>query len=307
MSVRSSKSVGLRRVAEELGGELVSRKRLGGLANETFRLEVSGSRGIARYAVKVYMGRDARLKAVRERALYAAAPSFGLGAPKVVLEDLDGRLVGKPLLAWEWIEGVKCEDQMKKTLLTARLMGAGLACFHKIPYQWVNIDPPHEGFWRKEIESIKFLLKLSNLSVHPNLLQPPEPAEVILLHGDYNPGNLLVSGGKLYVMDAESLGAGDPLYDVAYTFIFLWASSPRSAEEFALEYFALTKREVSGLTERVKLVALKLYCMLSFPAMRGYLRWKLGAAYPLAELLFLNRFKKLLLKLSQQSELRIDR
>ncbi|MEM0226968.1 MAG: phosphotransferase [Thermofilaceae archaeon] len=286
-------------VAEELGGELVSCKRLGGLANEAYRLEVRGSGGIARYAAKVYFGRDAKLKAVREYSLYAVAPSFGLGAPKVVLKDFEGRLVGRPLLAWEWIEGVKCEDQLKKTLLTARLVGAGLARFHEIPYERVNVAPPAEGFWMREIESVRFLLKLSNLSVHPSLLQPPESEEVALLHGDYNPGNLLLSSGKLYVMDAESLSAGDPLYDVAYAFAFLWASNVRAAEKFAAEYFALTGRETRGLAKLVRLVALKLYCMLSFPAMRSYLRWKLGAAYPLAELLFLNRFRKLLLELSQ--------
>lgn len=288
----------LHHVAEALGGELASFKRVSGLANETYRVDVRRDDGVRRYAVKVYLGRDAKLKASRELAFYAAAPSYGLGAPRVVLEDLEGRLLGRPILAWEWIEGEKCEDCLRKTISIAKLMGAGLAHLHEIPCSRVGVEAPSGNFWERELESIRLLQRLIGLRAHLVSAKQLEAAEVTLIHGDYNPGNLLVSGGRLYVLDGESIAAGDPLYDVAYAFIFLYASSPRAAEAFAREYFALTGRDAHGLGERVRLVALKLYCVVSAPAVRGYLHLKLGIAYPLAELLFLSRFRKLLVNLS---------
>lgn len=51
------------------------------------------------------------------------------------------------------------------------------------------------------------------------------PAGNILCHGDFHPGNILMSGGDTYVIDFMNICHGDPLYDIART-VFLVEYTP---------------------------------------------------------------------------------
>jgi aminoglycoside phosphotransferase (APT) family kinase protein len=59
------------------------------------------------------------------------------------------------------------------------------------------------------------------------------PGPTALVHGDFRMGNMIVDGGRLAgVLDWEMAGPGDPLADLAWCFIPLWA--PPAVDEEAL-------------------------------------------------------------------------
>lgn len=47
------------------------------------------------------------------------------------------------------------------------------------------------------------------------LEQAPRPAQLVLCHNDLNPKNILLDGGKAWLIDWESAGMNDPLFDLA--------------------------------------------------------------------------------------------
>src|SRR5262249_20261776 len=55
------------------------------------------------------------------------------------------------------------------------------------------------------------------------LTDPPPPAsrEVVLSHNDVNPTNLIYDGERLLLLDWQTSGINDPLYDLATISVFL--------------------------------------------------------------------------------------
>lgn len=288
-------------MAKRLGGDLVRSKKLGGLANESYRLDVNAQGGVKRFSVKVYRGSDARLKAEKELKLYELLPKYGLKAPKVSLADTEGVNCGKPLLAWEWIEGHTADELLGKKRVgevVARSMGAALALFHRIPLGEVDLPLPErgEGFWASEINTVKFLAQLLDLNIPSDALDDLSGTSVkrlTLLHGDYNPGNVLIGSDGVYVMDLEGVSVGDPLFDVAYALAFISHGGRwREAFTFAREYFRLSKVSPHGLAHRLALVAARIRLFLDLAESRGFLKWRTGTLYPLVSALYLRSLRK---------------
>ncbi|WP_338080758.1 phosphotransferase family protein [Cohnella luojiensis] len=44
----------------------------------------------------------------------------------------------------------------------------------------------------------------------------------IVIHGDYNLGNILESDGKYTIIDWTNVQLGDPRYDIAWSIILIW-------------------------------------------------------------------------------------
>lgn len=290
-------------VAEALGGSLVRFTKLGGLANESYKVEVEASGRLEKFSVKLYRGRDSKLKAKREFALFGLMPEYGLRAPRVVLADFEGELAGKPLLAWKWVEGVPAEKPLEKArtrYAVARAMGAALFKLHSIPLS--SLEPgllaEQRGFWEKEAASIRLLAKLAAPSARilaelAGRLDSLKAERVTLVHGDYNPGNILVGDGGIYVMDLEGARLGDPTYDVAYACIYVaFKAGWKAAETLALEYCKLAHLDPHGIAQKLAAIAAKLYLLLSCESVESIIREKVGAAYPAAEILFLKPFKR---------------
>lgn len=76
------------------------------------------------------------------------------------------------------------------------------------PYQNIWFDDPHpvRAFkWLEEMQ--EYLLRLSSRTYVAGLLDPVRPAPVVLCHGDLNPTNIMVQGGKITgIIDWETLG-----------------------------------------------------------------------------------------------------
>jgi aminoglycoside phosphotransferase (APT) family kinase protein len=290
-------------IAGALGGRLVRLSKLDGLVNECYKVEVDVAGRLEKFAVKLYRGSDSKLKAERELTLFKLMPEYGLRAPSIVLADLEGRLAGKPILAWRWVEGIAVEkvlENARTRYTAARAMGAALFRLHSIHSS--NLEPRlfagKAGFWEEEADSIRLLAKLyspsaksfSELAVKLDSLKTER---VALIHGDYNPGNILVGKGGIYVIDLEGARLGDPMYDVAYACIFVaFKAGWKAAEAFALEYCKLARLDPHDIAQKLVAAAAKLYLLLSYRGMESFLRKKVGFLYPAAKILFLKPFKQ---------------
>ena len=290
-------------IADALGGRLVRLSKLGGLANESYRVEVDAAGRIEKFAVKLYKGSNSKLKAERELTVFKLMPKYGLRAPSVVLADLEGRLAGKPVLAWKWVEGIAVEKALEgacSRYAAARAMGAVLSRLHSI--HTGDLEPRlfagKEGFWEEEASTIRLLEKLHSpieqvFSELADKLGSLKTDRVTLIHGDYNPGNIIVGDGGIYVMDLEGARLGDPMYDVAYACIFIaFKAGWKAAEAFVLKYCELANCDPRGLNLKLAAAAAKLNLLLSYKGMESILREKTGALYPAANFLFLKPFKK---------------
>lgn len=153
-------------VAEELGGEVTKCRKLNGFGNECYKLDVRSGSRTSSFAVKIYSGRDAKLKAEREFELFKVMPRYGMKAPEVCLADVNGRITGKPLLAWKWIEGVPASKLLEKRGLeglVSRTLAAALAKFHRIPWPELNPDVFHRKLriWEEELYALRLLARLA--------------------------------------------------------------------------------------------------------------------------------------------------
>jgi len=290
-------------IASALGGRPVRLSKLGGLANESYRVEVDVAGRIEKFAVKLYEGSDSKLKAERELTVFKLMPKYGLRAPSVVLADLEGRLAGKPVLAWRWVEGTAVEkalESARSRYAAARAMGAALSRLHSI--RTGDLEPRlfagKEGFWEEEVSSIRLFAKLHSpieqaFSELAGKLGSLKSDRVALIHGDYNPGNIIVGDGGIYVMDFEGARLGDPMYDVAYACIFIaFKAGWKAAKEFVHEYCKLARVDPCGLNLKMAAAAAKLYLILSYRGMESILREKTGVLYPAVKFLFLKPFKQ---------------
>jgi aminoglycoside phosphotransferase (APT) family kinase protein len=305
-------------IADALGGRLAKLSRLGGLANESYRVEVDVAGRIEKFAVKLYRGYDSKLRAERELTVFKLMPEYGLRAPRLALVDLEGRLAGRPLLAWRWIDGVPAERLLgnpRTRRAAARAMGAALSRLHSIRPSALEarLFKGGEGFWGEEVASIRLLARL-----HPTCargfsgllgeLSDLSAERVTLVHGDYNPGNVLMGEGGVYVLDLEGARLGDPLYDVAYACTFmLFEAGVEAAEAFAVEYFKLSSLRSRGLARRLVAVAAKLYLLLCYSGTESLLRERAGPLYPLAKALFLEPFKRRLKATALERAVKVGR
>jgi aminoglycoside phosphotransferase (APT) family kinase protein len=305
-------------IADALGGRLAKLSRLGGLANESYRVEVDVAGRIEKFTVKLYMVNDSKLKAERELTVFKLMPEYGLRAPRLALVDLEGRLAGRPLLAWRWIDGVPAEKLLgnpRTRRAAARAMGAALSRLHSIRPSALEarLFKGGEGFWSEEVASIRLLARL-----HPTCargfsgllgeLSDLSAERVTLVHGDYNPGNVLMGEGGVYVLDLEGARLGDPLYDVAYACTFvLFEAGVEAAETFAVERFKLSSPRSRGLARRLVAAAAKLYLLLCCSGTGSLLRERAGPLYPLAKALFLEPFKRRLKATALERAVRVGR
>jgi Ser/Thr protein kinase RdoA (MazF antagonist) len=81
------------------------------------------------------------------------------------------------------------------------------------------------------------------LSRSENLIAAlPEPAMMLLVHGDYHPGNLLFVGEELKaIVDFEHVHLEDPLFDVGYAalmFATSWTEPPAETHDFDRDFLS---------------------------------------------------------------------
>jgi len=94
-------------------------------------------------------------------------------------------------------------------------------------------EAPHWGpFWEHRSLSAaeRKLLRTARAHMHEKLSRlGREPAVYSLIHADMHPGNILVDGDRLTVIDFDDAGFGWHQYDIAVVLMY-WQSKPNAAE-----------------------------------------------------------------------------
>ena len=163
-----------------------------------------------------------------------------LPTPKPYWFESDAALLGAPFLVMEKVPG-ECPSPWgragrafyrraaERGALPASFT-ATLATLHKIDWRAIGLGflgepPPGTGFARREIAKWRELIAVSEQPTEPILVDvigwleanAPATNDVVLVHGAYRTGNLLIEDDRVSaVLDWELEVLGDPMYDVAY-------------------------------------------------------------------------------------------
>lgn len=217
----------------------------------------------------------------REHDVALKALALGVKTPKVgdiVIDD-----EGRKGLVYEYIEGKKSiaryvsEDldnidmYMKKFALVARE-------FHSVKCDTTQFESMHDRvinqintrdilYEEQKVKAFKFLETIE--------------LKTVCAHGDFQTGNVILAGDKSYVIDLNSMGYGNPEFDIAmfYFFCFLFPKKfidtvfhceqkylPIMWNSFIKYYYeANSEKSINEITERIKKVAsLCLYTNMQF-------------------------------------------
>lgn len=170
-----------------------------------------------------------------ERALMAELCGRGLDVPEVFEDTQAG---GNPAVVMQRVQGPSMLQRIAGNPLRMRGEAKTLARLH---CEFLRCPAPERLMEIKERADI-----LMDRSIHLDdgdrafirSLLAELPQGNALLHGDFHPGNILTQAGKYYVIDWFGAAMGDPLSDIAHTYL-LCAYKPRIPSEGFLAYHLL--------------------------------------------------------------------
>lgn len=222
----------------------------GGVSAQMTALELTDRTRVQRVVVRAHgefdRARDPDL-AQHEFELLRALENSGVDAPRALLLDTSATLLPTPYLVVEFIDG-ELALAPADSVASATAMAARLAAIH-------GLDVPGLAWLPDVSDRVAWLLAQTGpdefgaraaLKRHwpPTVSHP-----VVLLHGDFWPGNLLWRGDRLVgVIDWEDAARGDPLADLAITrleLLRLWGE--RAMNAFTTRYAASTGVDLGEL------------------------------------------------------------
>ncbi|WP_339279010.1 aminoglycoside phosphotransferase family protein [Paenibacillus sp. FSL W8-1187] len=161
-----------------------------------------------------------RPAAEQELAASRFAASAGLPVPKAFfLSEWQGR----PAIAFERIEGRSMLAALFRQPWRIASSGAGLARLHvSIHRKGAGPDsglPCLSDMLKRRIQAAPLLSEPEKAAAIAALGKLPAGRQ--LLHGDFHPGNVLLSGGKPWVIDWMTAVYGHPAADAARTLLLL--------------------------------------------------------------------------------------
>jgi aminoglycoside phosphotransferase (APT) family kinase protein len=233
----------------------------GGASKETWQLEVevAGGPWQGRHALVMQRQFKGQVKitnqvldmevefAVRQAAYAAGIPtprpywflpdlrsaaddrSCSLGQPAMLVQSLEGETIGRKV--------VKAPDLAPARANLPRQMGQALAAIHAIELetsQLASLLPaPAPGQTPARTLLRQYEVNLDEIGEpHPALEvalrwlrqnEPPPPERLVLLHGDFRIGNMVVNAqGLSGVLDWEFAHIGDPAQDLGWPFVRTW-------------------------------------------------------------------------------------
>jgi len=180
-----------------------------------------------------------------EFAFYRAFAGSAVPVPRALWLERDPNVLGSPFFVMERIDG--CEASPRRVIEPsfdsarprfARAMYEILAAIHTFDWRATPIPdvvevPAPEECWRRELEHWERVIDEQELPPQPVVRAgirwlranpPPPPARVTVVHGDFRVGNLLFTpeGEIRGVLDWEMAHVGDPLEDLAWSFLENW-------------------------------------------------------------------------------------
>lgn len=187
------------------------------------------------------------LAAESESKLLQIAQTQGLASPRAIHFDQTGQIFSRPYLILEYVEG---EPDYSPSNLDEylRQMASQLASIHSVDGSTVDISflPSSDGecpeLPDRRPQRANDMLAESRIRQALDSYKPrPQRNSPVLLHGDYWPGNILWSEGRLVaVIDWEDAHLGNPLSDLARSRSeIVWIFGPHAMESFTNHYQSL--------------------------------------------------------------------
>ena len=234
----------------------------GGLSRENWSLDASWTDAKGQHAHRLMLMRDAagtllNTERSREFEVLKALEGSAVAAPVVHWIDPDGRFLGAPSLVMALMPG-SCDYMV---LNGSRPLPERLELAHDFLELLVNIQTvdwraqglgerlgvpqgspakTELGHWQAEYLRVQ-------LEPHPELdyvrvwlaRTVPQAEEIVLVHGDFKPGNALIEGKRITAkLDWETAHLGDPLEDLG------WITNPVRKRE----------HQISGHWERPQII-----------------------------------------------------
>ena len=223
------------------------RPLMGGVDTATYAVRL-GHRDVV---LRVYRGwkGDVADKVKRDYALLETVSANTTLAPRPILCDAPGKLVGEPLIALTMLKGAPLAPSSQNAGWTDQL-AAALVAIHAIPVaRLAGIErdrTPRERLARRLADPPREPDPLWDeiVAVLPGLLDRIKGNSPTLIHGDFWFGNTVWQEGRLSgVVDWGGARIGDPATDVAIARADLRLfSGERPAEDFLTRYEAARGR-----------------------------------------------------------------
>ena len=235
----------------------------GGLSRENWSLDATWVDATGPHSHRLMLMRDAAgtlLATVRARefALLKALEGTGVPAPRAHWVDPDGLRLGSPTIVMDRVPGT-CDYMVLNgdrppaaRLNLARAFIDLMARIHAVDWRGRGLGEvlgePADAPSRVELAHWEAEYRRVQLEPHPELdyvlawmqLCAPAAEAIVLVHGDFKPGNALLAGDEISAkLDWETAHLGDPLEDLG------WVTNPVRKRE----------HQIAGVWEREQIVA----------------------------------------------------
>ena len=247
--------------AHDVSLERLSRAA-GGLSRENWSFDASWMDTNGHHSHRLMLMRDAagtllNTDRSREFDVLKALEGSAVAAPAAYWMDPDGRYLGAPSVVMERVSGA-CDYMVLNGSrpLSARVQLAHdflelMANIHAIDWRAKGLGErlglPEETPAKTELGNWEAEYRRVQLEPHPELdyvlnwmrKTAPKAAAIVLVHGDFKPGNALIEGDQITAkLDWETAHLGDPLEDLG------WITNPVRKSE----------HQISGRWERQQII-----------------------------------------------------
>jgi aminoglycoside phosphotransferase (APT) family kinase protein len=208
-------------------------------------------------------------RALRDAALLGKMRAAGVPVPEVELVATQPSSYGTAMVVMERIHGSVLEQDLKGSGVGLVEMARVLAAVHRLPVDAVFGDTARPfsapSFVAPNVEAISHAVDAFGRNDFDPLLEwlsdsPPADRAPSVLHGDYHPGNIIVSKqtGDLTIIDWSFADVGDHRLDLAWA--ALWTGvigGTEARSEFLAAYEMSTGEKIEDLAyfEALKLGA----------------------------------------------------
>lgn len=199
-----------------------------------------------------------------EARAQAAAAAAGAPVPRILAADDSVAALGNPFLICDEIKGETIVRRIQRQLDAAdgqagraallRQCAQALAAIHRAsPHDPSLAHEDQLDQWRERLDAMGDTTATFEWAFRWLAAHRPQPSPVVLVHGDYRMGNLIVDGSDLAaVLDWELVHVGEAYEDLAWFCIRAWrfgAPASRGAGGLgSIEDFLRAYEEASGTT-----------------------------------------------------------